>query len=182
MKAIETIYKSYRFRSRLEARWAMFYDCLDLKWQYEPEGFDLDGINYLPDFHIDGLGYVEIKPESPTEAENKKAERLAYCTQKKVFIFFGNIPHIEQVGDPLPFEPDESAHVFYPAGTWDSCQWWCRCLICGKYGVEFEGRSNRICRHADDDKGYNAGDARIAHAYTLARMFRFGFIGLDRHR
>jgi hypothetical protein len=29
IKAIETSYKGYRFRSRLEARWAVFFDALD---------------------------------------------------------------------------------------------------------------------------------------------------------
>ena len=51
MKAIETEYKGYRFRSRLEARWAVFFDACGVKWEYEPEGFDLgDGLYYLPDF------------------------------------------------------------------------------------------------------------------------------------
>ena len=42
IKAIETRYAGYRFRSRLEARWAVFFDTLGLKWQYEPEGYELD--------------------------------------------------------------------------------------------------------------------------------------------
>lgn len=41
IKAIETGYKGFRFRSRLEARWAIFFDVLDVPWEYEPEGFDL---------------------------------------------------------------------------------------------------------------------------------------------
>ena len=53
MKPIETIYKGYKFRSRLEARWAVFFDQLGLQWDYEPEGYDLgDGIFYLPDFRV----------------------------------------------------------------------------------------------------------------------------------
>ena len=28
IKAIETVYNGYRFRSRLEARWAVFFDAL----------------------------------------------------------------------------------------------------------------------------------------------------------
>ena len=63
MKAIETVYKGYRFRSRLEARWAVFFDALDIAWTYEPEGFDLDGEWYLPDFWLPGFDlFVEIKP------------------------------------------------------------------------------------------------------------------------
>jgi len=50
MKAIETEYRGYRMRSRVEARWAVFFDTLDIKWEYESEGYDLDGTYYLPDF------------------------------------------------------------------------------------------------------------------------------------
>jgi hypothetical protein len=53
MKAINTQYKGYNFRSRLEARWAVFFDALGLKWEYEPEGFEFeDGSRYLPDFKV----------------------------------------------------------------------------------------------------------------------------------
>lgn len=41
MKPTETKYKGCRFRSRLEARWAVFFDTLSIKWWYEPERFDL---------------------------------------------------------------------------------------------------------------------------------------------
>ena len=62
MKAIETRYKGYRFRSRLEARWAVFFDEMGLDWRYEPEGFDLGhGLKYLPDFLVSGKYYVEVK-------------------------------------------------------------------------------------------------------------------------
>ena len=51
LKAIQTEYKGYRFRSRLEARWAVFFDACGVDWEYEPEGYDLgDGLYYLPDF------------------------------------------------------------------------------------------------------------------------------------
>lgn len=63
IKPIETVYKGYRFRSRLEARWAVFFDAANIRYQYEPEGFDLNGDYYLPDFYLpDFFIYVEIKP------------------------------------------------------------------------------------------------------------------------
>ena len=44
-KAVQTEYKGYLFRSRLEARWAVFFDTLGIQWEYEPEGIVLsDGI------------------------------------------------------------------------------------------------------------------------------------------
>jgi len=54
MQAIETEWKGYRFRSRLEARWAVFFEQLDLSWNYEPQGFILGtGKRYLPDFKVE---------------------------------------------------------------------------------------------------------------------------------
>jgi hypothetical protein len=66
IKPIETFYKGYRFRSRLEARWAVFFDALGIKWEYEIEGYDLGGDigYYLPDFWIPEFkSFLEIKPE-----------------------------------------------------------------------------------------------------------------------
>lgn len=73
-RAIETLYAGYRFRSRLEARWAVFFDALGLQWEYEPEGFDLDGVWYLPDFRVktpqgEDIWY-EIKPKG-VETDDK---------------------------------------------------------------------------------------------------------------
>ena len=34
IKAIETYYKGYRFRSRLEARWAVFFDAACVEYEY----------------------------------------------------------------------------------------------------------------------------------------------------
>lgn len=53
MKAIQTHALNCKFRSRTEARWGVFFETLGLKWEYEPEGFDLgDGVWYLPDFRV----------------------------------------------------------------------------------------------------------------------------------
>lgn len=84
MKAIETTYKGYRFRSRLEARWAVFFNTIPMRWEYEPEGFDLGAAGYyLPDFKVYYPGrsvderrevWFEVKPsiESITQEEWKK--------------------------------------------------------------------------------------------------------------
>jgi hypothetical protein len=50
---IETLYRGHYFRSKAEARFAVFLDCLGIEWEYEPQGFDLgNGLKYLPDFKI----------------------------------------------------------------------------------------------------------------------------------
>lgn len=61
--AIETSYKGCRFRSRLEARWAVFFDHMKLGWKYEPQGYIVGGQPYLPDFWVDKIGWVEVKGE-----------------------------------------------------------------------------------------------------------------------
>ncbi|MDW4913729.1 hypothetical protein [Streptomyces californicus] len=67
IKPIETRYAGHRFRSRLEARWAVFFDTLDIAWQYEPEGFVLPVAGaepqpYLPDFLLPDCGtWIEVK-------------------------------------------------------------------------------------------------------------------------
>lgn len=69
MKAIQTKYNGYLFRSRLEARWAVFFDACGVKYEYEPEGYDLgNGLFYLPDFLLHGVDgrdggnlYIEVK-------------------------------------------------------------------------------------------------------------------------
>lgn len=58
-KAIETVYRGYEFRSRLEAKWAAFFDLCGWKWSYEPPEFD----GWIPDFALGELAtLVEIKP------------------------------------------------------------------------------------------------------------------------
>lgn len=96
IKAIETRYKGYRFRSRLEARWAVFFDTMGSTWtwEYEPEGFDLNGLWYLPDFWFPKLrAWGEVKGrEELDEAfwkseEGEKISSLAFYSQRPVMVF-----------------------------------------------------------------------------------------------
>lgn len=60
--AIPTKYKGRNFRSRLEAKWAAFFDLCEWKYEYEP--LDLNG--WFPDFALYGdkgnMILVEVKP------------------------------------------------------------------------------------------------------------------------
>lgn len=64
MRPIETLYNGHRFRSRLEARWAVFFDALGVRYQYDLEAQDLpSGASYRPDFYLEELElYVEVGP------------------------------------------------------------------------------------------------------------------------
>ena len=104
-RAIDTVYKGYKFRSRLEARWAVFLDRSPYKWIYEMEGYQLKSGWYLPDFTIidprDGriALYLEVKPGPRPDnktlvfsPEVKKMHELAYEHQYRipVDIVFGD--------------------------------------------------------------------------------------------
>lgn len=100
MKAIQTKYKGYRFRSRLEARWAVFLDQLGISWEYEKEGIELsNGQRYLPDFwvpcpryHSTESGYwLEIKGTEPTESERRKSFTLAKDTGHVALLVYGSL-------------------------------------------------------------------------------------------
>lgn len=98
LQAIETRYMGYRFRSRLEARWAVFFDALGVPWEYEPEGFQTSAGWYLPDFRVrapDGFCcYVEVRPTNEPEPR-VRALNEAFCAA-------GEYAHCQFVyGDPL---------------------------------------------------------------------------------
>jgi len=78
----ETFYKGYKFRSRLEAKWAVYFDACGIKWEYEKEGFNLlDGTSYLPDFWLPEVKmWVEVKPDDFEENELKKCVELVKLT------------------------------------------------------------------------------------------------------
>lgn len=104
IKAIETVYKGYRFRSRLEARWAVFFDALGAEWQYEVEGFDLDGTWYLPDFWLpEQKCWVEIKPKG-IDIDNSKIAKLS------------NQPAMAILLQGNPWFDDYRMDIFYAGG------------------------------------------------------------------
>ena len=73
---IETYYNGCKFRSRLEARWAVYFDLCGIDWEYETEGYEITlenghTVKYLPDFVLHNIIintkyiipnlYVEVK-------------------------------------------------------------------------------------------------------------------------
>lgn len=93
MRIIQTRYKGYKFRSRLEARWAVFFDTLGIEWDYEVEGFVLaNGNCYLPDFFLktfNGGMYVEVKPKELTEEERSNCWQLCKDSGYGVWLAVG---------------------------------------------------------------------------------------------
>ena len=98
IKPIETKYKGIKFRSRAEARWAVFFDACGIKWDYEPEGYVVgDNLCYLPDFLIHNVGirgsekdgqtfdlYIEVKGSNKiTSEEIEKIDKFSAVTNEE---------------------------------------------------------------------------------------------------
>lgn len=90
MKPINTHYNDLYFRSRLEARWAVYFDALGVKYLYEHEGFSFDGFNYLPDFYFPQYDfYGEVKHESFGDVDLDRWEAFSKGIKKPLVIFEG---------------------------------------------------------------------------------------------
>ena len=149
LKAIETFYKGYKFRSRLEARWAVFFDALGIMWEYEKEGYDLGEAGYyLPDFWLPGRKcFIEIKgnDESAYNAQDK-ITALSEQSEKHVFIMAGPIGEHLVISDNNFIAPKKPILSHYSQETLvrrlfpdekmepDNDKWGpsIRCPICGE--------------------------------------------------
>lgn len=137
-KPIETTYKGYRFRSRLEARWAVFFDTAGIAYEYEVEGFELDGQRYLPDFWLPELRwFVEVKPVEPSESEVRKCVALSVHSNRFVTVVVGTPAVPRYLEDATGF-----THTFVPWETydppnehlWTPCGFY-ECPACGKVSI-----------------------------------------------
>jgi hypothetical protein len=173
LKPIKTEYAGHLFRSRLEARWAHFFDLLELRWTYEPEGFELPDGRYLPDFEVilssGERCYFEVKPDEPSFEERRKAEQLACGSGRRVFITWGP-PDNDVEGEGI------ECFWLTPGGVsvQDLGYRFCPCPRCGRIGIAFEGRGARVCgdRCIPDSDRCHSGDA-LAEAARLAKARRY---------
>lgn len=112
--AIETRAYGCRFRSRLEARWAVFFTEAGFDWEYEPEGASLTSGNYLCDFRVTGPTgvsvWVEVKPPNNTADDPRWAE-LSAASGLMVFTVRG----MHRSGDRC--DTAHRARVWLPDGT-----------------------------------------------------------------
>lgn len=180
IKAIETIYKGYRFRSRSEARWAVFFDYAGIKYQYEPEGIKLsDGTLYLPDFYLPECDtWFEVKGVLD-EVDKHKVLQLISDTQKPAVIGYSDLTF--QASDNWTDEDGKHFELTTKDSSWlcvcKKCKkpWFMggnggwTCLNCGAYDgdwhfeIALEGAGSPP----------NEGVGHVAQAYYAARQARF---------
>jgi len=179
IKAIETSYNGYKFRSRLEARWAVFFDLLDIKYEYEKEGFNLPHGPYLPDFFLPDIRngfWIEVKPNISNHYDELPSiliRELCKATGFEGMVVRGEpaLMTVDSWSCEIPGVSDGSA--YWLNGGDDGPYLFCICPKCGKIGIEYGGRGSRVCRHNDDDKGYSNNHPRLELAACHARAERF---------
>ena len=168
-KAIETRHAGYLFRSRLEARFSVFFTRAGVDCRYEPEGYELPGgMRYLPDYYLPGLDcWIEVKPNTRrVEAGGLKLEAFA-----------GGI-------DPgqrfyvLVDEPSPTGEVYRPAATGKlkkSSQRWTECGGCGRVDLlpTCDPPGVTECRECGESRLLDQRSPRLLAAYGAARCARF---------
>jgi hypothetical protein len=175
LKAIETIYKGNKYRSRLEARWAVFYETLNIPYEYESQGYDLgEGLYYLPDFWMpDQDCYVEIKGSQPSENDEMKMRLLALQSDKPVFLFVGQIEpfhtELEESENGLLLRFSNAAELFTPGGCRYQQNYWCKCSHCSKYDISYCG----VAGYCASEPYIGVFDNDIKDAYMKAKQARF---------
>lgn len=183
IKPIETYYKGYRFRSRLEARWAVFFEVAGIEYHYEPEGLAAGGIGYLPDFFLPKVGaWVEVKgSQDAMRFDAKKIVAMAREEDAFRLLVLGDVPLVERglVLHPLVRQSGLFYAYFSGARMLDLVDW---------NNVELAewmtGRRLAVGSPASDlaafpiDAVYaptQAAPDGIADAYRAARAARFEF-------
>lgn len=198
INVIPTTYKDIVFRSRNEARWAVFFDLIGEAWEYEPQRYELRSGSYLPDFLLPnaygGVGmWIECKPMYPNRLESWLAAELAGSSGLRVAVVWGSIGRFSELHGP---DGDAGTRVFWGRGLPhcpvacpdcdhgracrggpdldDVTYMPCRCPKCFTLGFEFECRGRRICRsrcNPDDPDGY--GGETFEKQFMLASTYHF---------
>ena len=193
IKPIETVYNGYRFRSRLEARWAVFFDALGVKYEYGPGGFEVNGVKYLPDFliyDVEGIHAFEWRKNIYVEVKGSPD----YDSACKVSTFCG-FPYCDTPGAPayLPIWvvgniPDPSNYIYdMEKQRIDRCSEISEKISCGKgcalcindfgtldgdtcFGFSIDFTDHLIFHGADSSYGYGEWSQPISNAFAKARQ------------
>jgi hypothetical protein len=192
--AIETVYDGYRFRSRLEARWAVFFKTARIRYIYEPECFRMptDGELYLPDFYLPDVNmrttedkggiYVEVKPP-PLNFNTEEGKHLCVRLTELSWITGRSVLLIE--GMPALWESyfDAEGYGHYEITItpnfderWDHRMLFARCYKCFRVRVQ-HGWHQGPCEYCLKTTGKacacDAAHHTLRYAAEVARSYRF---------
>lgn len=191
MQPKPTTFMGVEFRSRLEARWAVFFEAAGIAWNYEPRWITLPDGSYLPDFILPELHLVvEVKPTFQETAILRLASAVDVLNEpiwEMVDVPFFQGALLTQ-GD-LTVPSQHSLHE----GAWVTCgleddpdnpqkywgrYWWCECPVCGKVGMTDRGWHGNLDCCRGDLHDYQTTEAtpklRAAYQAALRAFTRIG--------
>ncbi|MCF7853619.1 MAG: hypothetical protein K9N51_02385 [Candidatus Pacebacteria bacterium] len=172
IKAIETFYSGRYFRSRLEARWAVFFDAIQTGWEYEQLGFEVGGERYLPDFYIPSWrAHVEIKPKNIPVRDKVRIERLLDVwngedkQQDKLWLL---------CGEPARGQYHLTTNMFGFTGPYV----FMKCRYCEGMCIHSEDAYSWIGHHTcpSDKDGILGPDEGLNEEFNAAMSYRFDHI------
>jgi hypothetical protein len=141
LKAIPSIYKEIEFRSLLEVNYARFFDFYNIKWEYEMEGYDLDGVWYLPDFWLPKIKtFFEVKG---IMRNIEKPFKLAKALEEDDYEWHQEIMVL--IGDPY-------GRIITPLYDNEYNLSMAKCAKCGEYWFYLEEGSYQ-CRNCGEHRG-----------------------------
>lgn len=196
IRAIETAYDGRLFRSRAEARWAAFFKALGLVYEYEPEGVELSGRRYLPDFRLrlknDGRLlslWLEVKPAQwNDDGKMQEFANLLPADHRATVLpaLETYLDIVQNFSDELQCWFGRNTTIDYETGFevdggYDVGYMFCKCPDCGAVGFEHCGRAARIgcCDQPTNaaghpDKNYQFNSPLMMDAFRYALSERFG--------
>lgn len=170
-EAIQTRYDGYAFRSRLEARHAVYFNTLNINWRYEPQGFKLaSGECYLPDFYLPNVGlrsteehglWVEIKGEYNSDEWDSFAQ---FCREKDENGAFLTERVSSEWSDETNFQ----------APRWDNHMMFVMCEGCHHVKYEFSEGQYMNCESCGGHCSENTRPLTIAQANARSARFEHG--------
>jgi len=172
IQAKPTAYNGYLFRSKLEAKWAVFFDALRISYVYEPEAFVCgDGSQYTPDFYLpnsylrckEGKGvYLEIKPLG-WERDGAYIWRIQTAFNDKAFA-------VLLVGDPFDVVSEtDTERNEQLSPDWDHCMTIFHFECCNALKFDYSDGSNRVCPICEVSHGASSSyvAAEAARSYPF---------------
>jgi ribosomal protein S27E len=183
LKAIETKYAGCRFRSRLEARWAVFFNHLGVKWEYEKEGYDLGEAGcYLPDFWLPDVWYrhrergtfLEVKGVVPPQYDpfHDHQFELAKLSGLSCHLVVGqpcgnSTGRCDYWSVCFGWTNDDGSN---DAG-WDTPFCWYHCPRCGDYMLCFPETNYQDCPNCQATMVWSWGDSDDVEPFLSAARF-----------
>ena len=116
----QTKFDGHIFRSRLEAKWAVFFKAAGIRYEYEPMRFDVgNGVSYLPDFFLPDVGLVGEQKGLWIEVKYKMSDadamKVVGFSKQNPILCVGQLPNARKADWRNYPMPDDHRELFW---TW----------------------------------------------------------------